>query len=384
MRQIAYKTILAAAVIGVAMMAGLSSQASAQGNIGGRVTNPNPKNPRSNSIFIYSMKLGQSKTDQLTVVNSTDKKQTIAIGSVDGVVTNTGAFTCRQEVEPTRDSGGWVNLSEDKVTLKAGERKDINFTVKVPQKADVGEHNSCLTLQSDGDSADSDSSGLRIHMRQAIRMAVTIPGDLKRELAISSFQATTKDGSPKYDMTVKNDGNVSADVNMYVSLSNIFGREVDGAGGEYPVLPGGSLEQSFVSSFRPLFGGIYKAQPSIEFDTRFGVYGTQNSTDKQLKTIAGDSAKVILLPTVAGWLIIIGIVSAVVATIWLLTNKLRHHRNLRSSLKTYTVKPGDSLQSLADDRDIQWRDIARINKISAPYTLSTGDIIQLPIKKSKK
>ena len=95
-------------------------------------------------------------------------------------------------------------------------------------------------------------------------MVVTIPGDLKRELSIGSFDVSTdENGSPEYDITITNKGNVSADVNTRISLSNMFGQEVDGSGGESPVLPDESLLQSFGSTFRPLFGGIYTAEPHI-------------------------------------------------------------------------------------------------------------------------
>ncbi|MDN5819591.1 MAG: LysM peptidoglycan-binding domain-containing protein [bacterium] len=377
MRQIGLKTwIVVIATIITAI--GLAPLASASGGIGGRVTNPDPDNPRTNSIFVYSLKHGQTKTDQLTVINSTTEKQTISIGSVDGTVTNTGAYTCRQNAEPLNDSGGWVKLSKNKLTLKSGERRDIDFTVTVPQKADVGEHNSCLTLQSDeGESA---GPGLHLRMRQAVRMAITIPGDLHRDLSIDSFSSSTKQGLAEYSMTVANKGNVSADVNMQVSLQTIFGREVDKVSGEYPVLPNENLSQNIASSFRPMFGGIYQAQPSISYDKRLGIYGTQNPNDKQIETKTGDSLKVLLLPTVAGWLIIIGLICAIVAAIWISVDKYQRDRSIKARLKNYTVKSGDSLQTLADESGTKWRDIARVNKISAPYTLKTGDVIKLPSK----
>ena len=124
MRQIVFKS----AVAGYnrnSLVVAIAGHASAQGILADVSQIPIPKNPRSNSIFIYKMKHGQTKTDQLTVVNSTDTKQTITIGSVDGVASNTGAFSCREEVEPVRDSGGWVHLSTRKVTLEAGRAKTL-------------------------------------------------------------------------------------------------------------------------------------------------------------------------------------------------------------------------------------------------------------------
>lgn len=381
MRQTGHKALLVV-IITILSVAGLAPLASASGGIGGRVASPDPDNPRTNSIFVYSMKHGQTKTDQLTVINSTEKKQTIAIGSVDGTVTNTGAYTCRQNAEPVNDSGGWVKLSKNKVTLEAGDRVNVDFTVTVPQKADVGEHNSCLTLQSDAEDT-SDGAGLHLRMRQAVRMAITIPGDLHRELSIDQFTAGKTNGLPVYSLTVANKGNVSADVNMQVSLKNMFGHEVDQVSGEYPVLPGESLSQSLTSDYRPMFGGLYSAHPSISYDKRLGIYGTQNTSGQDLETKTGDKVMVLLAPTVAGWLTIIGLICGIAAAIWIFVTNQRHKRQIRSNLKNYTVKSGDSLQTLADKSDVSWRDIARINKISAPYTLQAGDQIKLPSQDPK-
>lgn len=50
--------------------------------------------------------------------------------------------------------------------------------------------------------------------------------------------------------------------------------------------------------------------------------------------------------------------------------------------RIYTVKPGDSLSSIARDELNElprWSEIAYINSISAPYTIYPGQTILLPV-----
>lgn len=383
-KQIWQRVILAFALVVLVVPA--VTAAAQTGGIGGRVVNPDPNNPRSQSIFIYTLERGQTKSDQLLVMNRTDQEETITLGSVDGVVTNSGDYTCRQEAEPVEDSGGWVKLEKTQLTLPAGGEEKVNFTVTVPDKADVGEHNSCLTIfQTDQGESDEENapSGVRIRMRQAIRMIVTIPGELKRDISIEKFTVdNSKIGTQSYALTAANKGNVSADVYMKVHLDSIFNNRwfsIDSAeiGGEYPVVPDESLTKVFTTDLKPLFGGWYKVTPSLRFDKRLGAFGTSNQ-QAEYQTIAGEQVGIFFWPTTVGWIIIILSLVLILAIIMFLVIRTKKRRNIRKSAEEYEVKKHDTIQSLAEESQTPWQEIARLNKISAPYLLKEGQKILLP------
>lgn len=156
------------------------------GGIGGRPANPDPDNPRTQSIFIHTLEAGSSVDDSVLVSNRTGEERTIEIYAVDGVVTNTGAYTCEQRSESRDGVGRWISLAESEVTLQYGEERIVDFTLQMPEIADIGEHNGCIVFESKRD-LDEQSGGIRINTRQALRVVATIPGDLKREVNISSF-----------------------------------------------------------------------------------------------------------------------------------------------------------------------------------------------------
>ncbi len=363
------------AVIG-ALLLPMAMAAAQAGGIGGRVANPDPDNPRSRSIFIYTLKQGEEKQDQLLVKNDTDKEQTIRIGSVDGVVTNVGDYTCREELEPVERSGGWVTLSKREVTLAPGEEELVDFVVKVPDNADVGEHNSCLTMQA-VDEGEEVASGVRLHTRSAIRMSITIPGDLVRDISITEFTVSHAESRQDYTLTVTNKGNVSADIEMGVTVMSWLGNEVASDKRSHPLVPGNSMTKQFTTELRPMFGGWYTATPVLRYDTRLGAFGTENP-DAEYEIHEGEPIEMFFWPTAEGWAVIAAVLAIFATVLGVAIARLRGMRRLKASASTYTVKEGDTIGSLAESSKVTWKELAKLNNLSAPYTLSVGQKILLP------
>lgn len=367
------KATVAAAIVAMASMPNV-----AQASVGGRVVNPDPNNPRTQSIFIYTLRHDEQRSDQILVVNKSDREQKVTLGAVDGVVTNTGAYTCRQAAEPVQGSGGWISLAKQSLTLPPNGEEKVDFTVTVPKRADVGEHNSCITIQAD-DEVDESRPGVRLRMRQAVRMIVTVPGELRRQLAITDFSAQSDQGKQRYVFAVGNKGNVSADVAMQIELKDMFGRVVLRAGGEYPVLPDETLTQHFATDHRPMFGGWFTATPVIRYDKRLGAFGTQTE-HAQHETQAGQPASLFLWPTAAGWAIIVSVMALLVGTLVLLLRRHRRARRLAKSVRDYTVVKGDTVELVAAQAGISWKELVRLNKLAAPYTLTVGMTLRLPVQ----
>ena len=208
------------------------------GGFGGKPGNPDSAVPRSKDIFIYTLKTGDSKSDEVLISNNTDTTQTIVFYPTDADISNTGAFTCKQRVEPKTDVGSWVQLAQQEVTLTSGTSTKVPFVVTVPQGVEPGEHDGCLAFEPKNDDGQAEGS-VRIHTRSAVRMAITIPGDLRRNVDITSFAAsTTSTGQWNFLLSVKNTGNVSADTKMSVRLTSLFGQTAYTNEGTYPVIAG--------------------------------------------------------------------------------------------------------------------------------------------------
>lgn len=372
-----FKSLSIAAVLLTLGVLSLTANVSAlsAGGIGGRPANPDPNNPRTQSIFIFTANKGDTKRDVILVANNSDKKQTIELYAVDGIVTNTGSFTCSQESEAKQGVGAWISVDKSVITLDAGKTEEVGFSLVMPATANVGEHNGCIVFQVAEDEGEV-AGNVRIRTRQAIRVVATVPGNLQRSVEIKNFVTGIKDGKQTYTLNLKNTGNVSADVDAKVYLKSLFGTVAYENGGGYPVLADRQLDLTFVDESPLFFGGWYHASAEVMYDERAGTFGTGDSSHLVKK--ATNPQLIFIAPTLAGVLVILltlGIIGGVIT--WLLVKRYRK----RDALKTwhsYTIVRGDSIQSVANKYGISWKKLASINGITAPYVLEEGHAIRVP------
>ena len=346
------------------------------GGIGGRPANPDPSNPRTQSIFIMTVDRGQSKQDAVDVINNSDITQKIKLYAVDGVVTNTGAYTCRQDAEARVGLGAWTHLDQSEVTLAPGKDIKVPFTVKMPSNADVGEHDGCIVFASADDTVNNSAGNVQLHTRQAIRLVATVPGDLKRDITIQSFDFEHTDGKSLYSVALKNVGNVSADVDIKVSVRSLFGNLLYSNGGGYPVISNQVLQQQFEQTNKPFFGGWYVAQASIQYDMHAGEFGTSNTSS--LITKKSHAVTVFMSPQPLAALLMLVVVLAIIGGLvyWLVSR--RNQQTMFRTARVHTVLGGETIQSIANDYGVPWNKLTALNHLKPPYILEPGAELRVP------
>ncbi len=366
------------AIVGL-LMPTASVLAQSSGGFGGRPANPDPNNPRSESIFIYTIESGETKEDQILVTNNSDKAATIAIYAVDGVTTNTGAYTCKQKSEAKVGIGEWLKLAEETVTLEPTEKKLVDFTLAMPENSDVGEHNGCLVFENAEDEGEIVNGGaVRLRTRSAIRVVATIPGELHRNIEIDSFTPTVaRMGRQDYALVLQNNGNVSADVDVKVTLTNMFGEVIYENGGGYPVLSNQRLDLNYENEERPFWGGWFTAQTVIAYDKRAGTFGTENTAELITKE-SGKTTLFIMPSTIALVIIMTPIVLLLILITGFVLRRMARKR-ANKQWNTYIVQSGDTIESIAEAHGVAWKKLASINKIKAPYSVRKGQKLKAPM-----
>jgi hypothetical protein len=360
----------------------------ASGGVGGRPANPDPDNPRTTSIFIYQLKGGQTKSDQIYLSNGSDAQETVEIYAVDGVAANTGVLTCEQQVESRDEVGKWIKLAKSEATLAPRGNELIDFTVTVPANADVGEHNGCIAIQRKGDEG-ATTGNVRVKTRQAVRVSVLVPGKIHREVTVDSFKAEAEFQKQKFEVVLKNKGNVSADVDIALRLKDVFGNEVYKNGGQYAAIPNQKLQLNFEGDFKPFFGGWYTASANIAYDKRPGVFGTPDK--RELLYAQGKDITLFIWPSPVFLLLLgLGVVGGIWFVLWRKRQQGYAKKRARKSLKKssnqimwgpYTVKSGDTLTSLARKHKISVEKLAVLNKLSTSSKLQSGQRIYVPKRK---
>lgn len=344
------------------------------GGVGANPANPDPSNPRTQSIFVYNLDPGAEKQDAVRIVNSSDSEKTIAVDVVDSEASSGGALACKQTVEPKKEVGSWVRLQKTQVTLAAHKTETVPFTLTVPKSASVGEHNGCVVVQDiTASPLKTGQNGVSLSFRSALRMAVTVKGNVYSNISFLSVSRSIKGSTEIIHPYVKNDGNVSVDSNIHVSLTNILGHTVSSASGDYPILAHTTADWNFELK-RPFWGGFYKVNASANYPADptkpLGV------TQSDRKIASGPSHWIWVTPAPTALLIEILVIALVTSAIawWL------YRRMVVSKWEKHKITEHDTLQSLAKSHNVNWRLVARVNKIRAPYQLEAGKWISLPKK----
>ena len=85
-----------------------------------------------------------------------------------------------------------------------------------------------------------------------------VPGDVHRELVVAGFRAEKNSlGRTLLIPSIQNLGNVSIDTDVKVTTKNLFGKQYQVNGGQYPILRDEKSEFSYEVQ-RPFWGGWYK------------------------------------------------------------------------------------------------------------------------------
>lgn len=379
-RALINRTALALACIAMLLVLALSPVVNAveSEGIGAVPANPDPNRPRTSSIFVYEPKAGDTLKDGLKVINNTDKVKSISLYAVDSQLSSDGAFACKQAVEDKNNVGAWVKISQSEVKLKPLETKIVDFTVKIPKGVDAGEHNGCIVIQDAESQTSQEVKGVVLSFRSAIRVAVTIDGDIQTNLVLKNTEHVEKTTKLMISPSYSNSGNVSLDTDIQVKIFNILGMTIGEAGGKFPVLARSDAKFNFELD-RPYWGGIYKRTVSTNY-ARLSDQGT----DIEPTYLKDNSQFLFVTPQPTALAIeVVALIATATATRKYLNNK-KSLKQLHASTKPYTVKKGDDIQSLAKKHSVSWKVLAKINKLKAPYTLKAGQSIKIPSKQKHK
>ena len=340
------------------------------GGIGGRPANPRIDNPRSQSIFVYELEAGKTITDQIQVVNNSSGSKNIAIYPVDSQISSGGAFACAQKADKPHEVGTWIKLEKDAVRLDSTKDEKVNFTVSVPKDTPAGEYNGCIVIQDTGARPVSQGNGITLSFRSAIRVAITVPGDIKKGLFFKGVDVAKEGKKLKLSAYLRNNGNVSLDSDINVNVKTIIGTIDKKAGGTFPILRSQESRFNFEAD-KPFWGGIYVIQGDAKYNS-----DPSKSIGEEGKQDTVHSAKKYIWVNPDPLALVIELLALAAIGRWL----YRRHklRQLHAKSTAYRVKKGDTLHSIAKQNGVKWKDIAKINKLKPPYHLDPEQILKLP------
>lgn len=245
----------------------------------------------------YALDAGSTKTDELTVVNDGETGYDFIVYarpySVHNETYDNPDFTAQT---PTTDVYKWVQVSQAKYHVNAGQTVKVPYTIRVPQNAAPGGHYSVLFAETQPTDTSGGNSVVR-KKRVGMIIYATINGQfqmgghsLGTSIPFLQFHAPLTASS-----RVKNTGNSDFVVSSTYRITDLFGGEKYRVDKDYVVLPQTTRLMTFAWDDAPWFG-LFKAELKMSFLD-------QNSTTTKFVLLVPRWLLIVLAVTAAGGVI---------------------------------------------------------------------------------
>jgi hypothetical protein len=189
--------------------------------------NPAP-GPQGQAVSYFQLSIAPSQTATATIVvsNLADKTQTLVLGRALGTTAGNGGAAYQATVKQCSGPSCWVTGLPSRVTLPAGDRESLAFTVRVPPKTPPGQYLSGITAASaTGSSPVKVGSNGRASARAIIVDSVTVgvavtvgnASALLSRLSIHSVQGADEGSVARLNISMYNSGQTFAGGNGQVS-----------------------------------------------------------------------------------------------------------------------------------------------------------------------
>lgn len=257
--------------------------------------------------FYLSADPGQTIKDKVVVANKTGKPLSFRLYAADAYNTaRDGGFAVRTVKEKQRGVGAWARPARSRVTVPAHGTVTVPFTLKVPEKAEPGDHPGALVaLDERVDTGDGTfqvgvqrAVGARIYLRVG---GPTVPAIAVEKVHIAHHQPLVPgigDSTATISYTLHNTGNVTLNPKVRLRAQGLFGRTLLSRG--LTRIPSELLPGQRVRLTEPWYGA-----PQLE-------WGDVKLTASAPGTRESASASFFALPWLVAVVVGVGIAAAVV------------------------------------------------------------------------
>lgn len=375
--------LLLVSTLATTLMLGAQT-ASALGQVTLTVKNPDPYKG-NHSWFVYEEEAGETIEDVATLKNFSDEPAQVNIYAVDATSSKGGSFILKFREEEQKGIGYWTDVKTKSITINPDEVIDIPFEIVLPEGIAPGQYLGGLIVES-GETADlngdlqeyceaNDLCGTSVAVKTRIgsRIYLTVPGKTYEDYALTDFTASKSiTGTTKFQFRIENNGNVAyephAVIDVYDGMGNLYEHIEKPLGTSSP---GTVIHPVVKMKKRPIIG-TFNAEANVTFARKFG--------DSEFHAAAPSeslSATFWVMP----WEIIFILLLLIVAVSGIIIQRKAAWKKYIDAAEEYTVQAGEDIESIAKKRHIDWRKLAKFNKLKPPFTVKTGDKLMVPQQK---
>lgn len=318
---------------------------------------------------------GKAITDEISIQNNDTSPLIVTLYATDSLRTVEGGTGFKSQNQKQKNVGKWIQFLNTETKIEGKQNAKIEFTID-PQAniQQPGTYIGGIAIQSKSNNTNSPSKGgtaVKVLTRNIQKILITIPGEVTNRYKAIDLAASSKLSFVDFNYGLANTGNSLIKINGQLDVYH----EKD----LIKTFPINSIainpeDQSLLSNriAAPSFGNIQaKLNLKIEY------YNAIEDKYYPLGEI-NQETNTYFIP----WFLIIGLIACVLFIIAIVIGRKIALKNYLKSCEQYKTVDGDTLTNLEQKYGMNWKKIAHINKIKAPYALTPGQIIY--IKNEKK
>lgn len=180
----------------------------------------------SGSYFDLTMRPGETRELTVVIGNHGTTMVPVRTYAADVYTIVNGGFGARLSGEPTGETTSWVTYQSEVLSIEPGTGIRRTFTVTVPLDAAPGERITSLVVQNDKPDSTGTAVVIQQVLRQAVAVAITVPGPLVPGLRIGAARHADVAGRSVLAVEVENTGNVLLRPTADLTLTDGTGKVV--------------------------------------------------------------------------------------------------------------------------------------------------------------
>jgi hypothetical protein len=320
--------------------------------------------------LMFEMSAGKSISHSINVVNDSTGPLDVSLSATDGVITSTGAFTTTSRYEKQDYVGTWITFPEPALHLDAKEEKKVTFIIRVADDATPGEYAGGLSVEPASLTTTLKETGAITSTRVVVPVYIKVKGIKVTDYALDSFTHQDENGH-SFTFALSNNGNTLLKAQGEIEIRSITGKTYSVPIGDINLLKN-SKQVSTTNWDQKPFWGIFTATAKIkmlELDL-----GTNSYVE------IGQLEKTVDFSVIPWTILVLALVLLILIAPIVVIRKMRR-KSFLGKCVPYQVVEGETLMSIARKNRLDWRKLAKINNLKAPYELSKGQKIMLLPKK---
>lgn len=332
------------------------------------------------SDFNFNISPGNKTDSTITFVNKTSLDKKYSLAAVDSEINNQQHIVFKNVSDPTNVVNTWITFDQTDINVPAGTTLTIPFNINVPTDTYPGSYYGGISIThgraEKEDIQPAQAFGVTVQSRNVVAFTINVAGTVSNNYRVAPFDFLPEDSA--YTLTINNDGNVlmSFEGKILVNTNAPFttSKEVTLSIPQFKLLPGTSITKKIELSDMPFFGEL---SAQLEGDLK-AFNGIKNEYEliTQIKEERTD--------TVFSWPLLYGFTTILAILILALTLSMYSSRKYLKECTDYQVEGNETLTEIAQKHQMNWKKLARINKLHPPYSLKPNQKLLVHVSKKNK